>query len=166
MLQRNATWELNKNCNIKDASSQGSMTTLCSKNSENLLMATLNQYSHIKKNISLTSASSLGRSSSYFFSSLPLPASPLGPSANILTTPLSQEGPSPMAGLSTDGAGESVKDFWTALDRFDEFDIDDWDCVGEGGEELSSSSSDSGDIGRQGWLKTSSSLGSTGLSAK
>lgn len=53
------------------------------------------------------SASSLGRSSSYFFASLPLPASPLGPSAYILTTPLSQDGPSPIAGLSTDGAGES-----------------------------------------------------------
>ena len=70
-----------------------------------------------------------------------------------------------MAGLSTDGAGESEKDFWMVLDGFDTFDIDDWDWVGEGGDELSSSLSDKGDIGRQGLLNISSSLGRTGLSA-
>ena len=72
-----------------------------------------------------------------------------------------------MAGLSTDGAGESEKDFWTVhvLDGFEKFDIDDWDWVGEGGDEMSSSLSDKGDIGRQGLLNISSSLGRTGLSA-
>ena len=78
-----------------------------------------------------------------------VPASPLGPSAYILTTPLSQEGPSPVAGLSTDGTGESENDLCMVLDRFEEFDIDDWEWVGEGGKELLfSSSSDNGDIGR------------------
>ena len=44
--------------------------------------------------------------------------------------------------------------------------MDDCDRTGEGGEEISSSSSDNGDIGRQGLLKTSSSFGKTGLPEK
>ena len=44
--------------------------------------------------------------------------------------------------------------------------MDDCDRTGEGGEEISSSSSDNGDIGRQGLLKTSSSFGQTGLPEK
>lgn len=70
-----------------------------------------------------SSASSLG--SSYFLWSLSFPVCPLGPSAYILTTPLSQQGPSTVAGLSMDGAGESENDLCIVLDGFDTFEIED-----------------------------------------
>lgn len=82
---------------------------------------------------------------------------PLGPLAYILTTPLSHTG-----GLSTDdGAGE-LDDLDRFSSRLEGTGEGGTDWLGDGGDEESSPSLDSGDNGAHGLLNSSSSLGKEG----
>lgn len=54
-----------------------------------------------------------------------------------------------MVGLFIEGVGELENDLGIVFDGFDIFEIEDWDCVGEGGDEVLFFfwSFDKGDIG-------------------